>query len=201
MSNAKAPVFTKNHALLNIFGKTAGNWVSALSPEGTLGYFYPWWGLPAFILGVRQHLRHALHIGGGLAMACLDRVSPVGVLGTGDRELRIEPTLQKDRVMQWMLALRRHAFDERTRLVRRIQELRPTLQSRSLIIAISDLHEPECTHALALLAQACSDEEAKPQLNYTLPDVPDVEEAEPETFFNNPGNERTRQFLAQVIGH
>ena len=28
-----------------------------------------------------------------------------------------------------------------------------------------------------------------------------VEEAEPETFFKNPGNERTRQFLAQVIGH
>jgi uncharacterized protein (DUF58 family) len=95
----------------------------------------------------------ALHVAGGLAMACLDRTSPVGVLGTGSRELRIEPSLAKDQVMQWLLRLRRHAFDERTRLVRRIAELRPQLLSRSLVIVLSDLHEPGALHSIAMLAQ------------------------------------------------
>lgn len=95
----------------------------------------------------------ALHIGGGLAMACLDRTSPVGVLGTGSRDVRIEPSLAKDQVMQWLLRLRRHAFDEQTQLVRRIAELRPQLHSRALVIVLSDLHEPGAIHSVAMLAQ------------------------------------------------
>lgn len=95
----------------------------------------------------------ALRTAGGLALACLDRMSPVGVLGTGGRELRIEPSLAKDLVLQWLLRLRRHAFDEPTRLSRRLAELRPTLRSRSLVIVCSDLHEPGAIHSLAMLAQ------------------------------------------------
>ncbi|MGE3172133.1 MAG: DUF58 domain-containing protein [Planctomycetota bacterium] len=101
----------------------------------------------------RSKYELALHIGGGLALACLDAVRPVGVLGTGTRELRVEPTLQKDRVLQWMLALRRHSFAEPTQLVRRIAQLRPTLQSRTLVLVLSDLHEPDSARALSLLAQ------------------------------------------------
>jgi len=101
----------------------------------------------------RSKYELALHIAGGLALACLDRVSPVGVLGTGSRELRIEPSLAKDRVLQWLLHLRRHAFDEPTRLVARLAELRPTLRSRSLLIVLSDLHEAGAVQALALLSQ------------------------------------------------
>ena len=33
----------------------------------------------------------ALHIAGGLALACLDRAMPVGLVGAGERELRIDP--------------------------------------------------------------------------------------------------------------
>jgi uncharacterized protein (DUF58 family) len=101
----------------------------------------------------RSKYELALHMGGGLALACLDAVRPVGVLGTGGRELRIEPTLQKARVLQWMLTLRRHSFAEPTLLARRVAELRPTLLSRSLVIVLSDLHEPGAVHALSLLAQ------------------------------------------------
>lgn len=101
----------------------------------------------------RSKYELALHTGGGLALACLDRTSPVGVLGLGARDLRIEPSLSRDRVLQWLLALRRHAFDEQTQMARRIAELRPTLQSRSLVIVLSDLHEPAGVHALSLLAQ------------------------------------------------
>lgn len=95
----------------------------------------------------------ALQTAGGLALACLDRTSPVGVMGAGARDVRIEPSLAKDQVLQWLLRLRRHAFDESTALARRIAELRPTLKSRSLVIVCSDLHEPGAMHAVALLAQ------------------------------------------------
>jgi uncharacterized protein (DUF58 family) len=86
----------------------------------------------------------ALHVAGGLAFACLDRMSPVGVLGAGERDVRIEPSLARDQVLQWLLRLRRHAFDEGTMLARRLAELRPTLKGRSLIIVCSDLHEAGC---------------------------------------------------------
>lgn len=95
----------------------------------------------------------ALHIAGGVALACLDRTSPVGVIGTGEREVRIEPSLAKDQVLQWLYRLRRYAFHERTTLVRRIAELRSRLTGRALVIVLSDLHEPGAVQALAMLAQ------------------------------------------------
>lgn len=101
----------------------------------------------------RSKYETALHVAGGLALACLDRTSPVGVMGLGSREVRVEPSLAKDQVLQWLLELRRHAFDESTCIVRRLQQLRPTLGSRSIVIVLSDLHEPGAAHALALLAQ------------------------------------------------
>ena len=101
----------------------------------------------------RSKYETALHVAGGLALACLDRTSPVGVMGLGSREVRVEPSLAKDQVMQWLLELRRHAFDESTRIVRRLQQLRPTLGSRAIVIVLSDLHEPGAAQALALLAQ------------------------------------------------
>ncbi|MBL8751271.1 MAG: DUF58 domain-containing protein [Planctomycetes bacterium] len=101
----------------------------------------------------RSKYELALHVAGGLAFACLDRTSPVGVLGAGTRDVRIEPSLAKDQVLQWLLRLRRHAFDEPTQLVRRLAQLRPTLKSRSLIVVCSDMHEEGALHSVALLAQ------------------------------------------------
>jgi len=95
----------------------------------------------------------AVHIAGGLAMACLDRVSPVGVLGTGQRDLRIEPSLSKDRVMQWVLELRRFRYDEHTSLARKVTELNASLKNRALVIVLSDLHEPAALDALKLMGQ------------------------------------------------
>lgn len=101
----------------------------------------------------RSKYELALHTAGGLALACLDRTSPVGVIGAGSRDVRIEPSLAKDQVLQWLLRLRRHSFDEPTQLARRLAELRPTLTSRSLVFVCSDLHEERAIHAIALLAQ------------------------------------------------
>lgn len=101
----------------------------------------------------RSKYELALQTAGGLAFACLDRTSPVGVIGAGARDVRVRPSLAKTEVLHWLLRLRRHAFDEPTMLVRRLAELRPRLTSRSLLIVLSDLHEEGAVHAIALMAQ------------------------------------------------
>ena len=102
---------------------------------------------------VRSKYATALHIAGGLAMACLDRVSPVGLITTGVKEYRVEPSLSKDRVMQWLHHLRRFKLDEQTMLGQRLTHLCGQLTSRALIIVISDLHSPDILPTLTKSAQ------------------------------------------------
>ncbi len=95
----------------------------------------------------------AVHIAGGLAFACLDRISPVGVVGVGGRDFRVEPSMSRPRILQWLHAFRQFRYDEPTTLGRRVAQLAPTLANRCLVIALSDLHDPEAVPALKLLAQ------------------------------------------------
>ncbi len=101
----------------------------------------------------RSKYHVALYIAGGLALACLDRVSPVGVVGVGERALRMQPSLSHARLLQWILLLRRYRYDERTTLAGRIAELATSLTNRSLVIVLSDLHDPRAVGALKRLAQ------------------------------------------------
>ncbi len=103
--------------------------------------------------GKKSKYAIALHLAGGLAFACLDRVSPVGVVGVGGREVRFEPSLSSDRVMQWLHELRRFRWDEPTTIARRIADLAPSLSNRAVVIVLSDLHDDEALPALKLLAQ------------------------------------------------
>lgn len=101
----------------------------------------------------RSKYATAVHVAGGLAFALLDRVSPVGVVGAGGRALRIEPSLSRPQVMQWLHELRRFRYDEPTAVGRRVTELGPSLPNRALVVALSDMHDPEAVPALKLLAQ------------------------------------------------
>lgn len=103
--------------------------------------------------GRRTKYATAVHLAGGLAFACLDRVSPVGLVGVGGRDLRIEPSLSRPQIMEWLHRLRHFRYDEPTTIGRRIAELGPTLSSRALVIVLSDLHDPQAMPTLKQLGQ------------------------------------------------
>lgn len=93
----------------------------------------------------------ALQVTGGIALACLDRVSPVGVLGAGGRDLVVQPSLSRDVLLQWLHALRTYRFDEPTTLGQRLLSLEPSLKQRSMLIVLSDFHDPDALAALKLV--------------------------------------------------
>lgn len=95
----------------------------------------------------------AVQLAGGLAMACLDRANPVGVMTVGGGELRLEPSLSRDRVMLWLHKLRHFRCDEPTTLGARLGALMPSLPSRALIIVLSDLHDLRALPVLKIAGQ------------------------------------------------
>ncbi len=101
----------------------------------------------------RSKYELAVFIAGGLAMACLDRISPVGLLGTGGAVLHVRPSLSRDQIMGWLHKLRHYRFDEPTQLAKRVTELGPRLAQRTLVIVLSDLHDPEALGVLKRLGQ------------------------------------------------
>lgn len=101
----------------------------------------------------RSKYATAVYLAGGLAFACLDRISPVAVMGVGETELRYSPSLSRDKILQWLHKLRTYRVNETTQLHERLRELGPMLTSRSLIIALSDLHQPEAIGPLKRLGQ------------------------------------------------
>ena len=95
----------------------------------------------------------AVQIAGGLALACLDRVSPVGVVGAGERPLRITPSLSRVQIMEWLHALRHYSMDEATTLAVRVSELAALLPQRAMLVVLSDLHDPAALPSLRLAGQ------------------------------------------------
>jgi len=95
----------------------------------------------------------AAMLAGGLALAGQSRLSPVGLLAGGERDLHFQPSLARGRVFQWLHALRHHRFDERTLLAERLAHLESLLPSMSLVIVISDLHDADAVTAIKRIAQ------------------------------------------------
>ena len=95
----------------------------------------------------------AVQLAGGLALSALARMSPVGVIGCGERSIGAKCTLSRELVFLWLHSLRHYRFDERTMLAQRVRELSGVLENRSLVIVLSDLHDADSIPALKLMAQ------------------------------------------------
>jgi uncharacterized protein (DUF58 family) len=95
----------------------------------------------------------AVKLAGALALAALARISPVGLVGGGERNIDARPTLSRSRLFLWLHQLRRYRFDEQTTVGRKLTQLAALLEARALVIILSDLHDPQAIPALKLLAQ------------------------------------------------
>lgn len=95
----------------------------------------------------------AAMLAGALGLAAQARLSPVGLLAGGERDLHFQPSLARGRIFQWLHALRHHQFEERTQLAQRLTHLESLLTSTSLVVVISDLHEAEAVRAIRRIAQ------------------------------------------------
>lgn len=94
----------------------------------------------------------AVQVAAGLAYVALRRMSPVGLMGCGERDLYVRPTLSKQVVMQWTHQLRHYDLTETTSLSDRLRSLPFAIPQRSLIIVLSDLHDNDSVGAIRFLA-------------------------------------------------
>ncbi len=100
----------------------------------------------------RTKYEWAVRLAAALARAGQERMSPVGLLAAGDRDLRISPTLSTSTAMRWAHQLRLYDFGERTNLSVRLRTLAAALKAKSVVVVLSDMHEPAAFPALELLA-------------------------------------------------
>lgn len=93
----------------------------------------------------------AVQIAGGLALSCIDKVSPVGIMGAGSRDLNIKPSLSRNTILTWLHELRNYDFNESTHLAEKLISLSPSLGENTLIFVLSDFHDPDVLRALKRL--------------------------------------------------
>jgi uncharacterized protein (DUF58 family) len=100
----------------------------------------------------------AVQLAGGLALAAINRLSPVGLVACGERpsdgqSIQLRPSLSRQQIMQWLHRLRRYRLDERTMLADNLRFVESMAANRSLIIVLSDLHDPRAMGVLKPLAE------------------------------------------------
>jgi uncharacterized protein (DUF58 family) len=94
----------------------------------------------------------AVQIAGGIALAAVEHMNPVGLMSVGERDLHHTPSLSRGSILQWLHQLRHYHFAESTSLGRRVRELIPRVEQRCLFVVISDLHDPDAIPAIKLMA-------------------------------------------------
>ena len=88
-----------------------------------------------------------------IALASIRRRSPVALLSGGDRGSVPPPTLSRSLAMRWLDELRLERAEERTRAAVRLDQILRIADRMSLVVLISDLHDPAMVDAAIRLRQ------------------------------------------------
>lgn len=95
----------------------------------------------------------AVWIAAAIGLVGQRRLSPVAIVGAGERETRHLPSLNKNDLWHALEPLRLARYAERTLLAERLDDLDVRADRSSLIVVLSDLHDPGAVAALRHLAQ------------------------------------------------
>ncbi|HZW06033.1 MAG TPA: DUF58 domain-containing protein [Phycisphaerales bacterium] len=96
----------------------------------------------------------AVWIASALGVIGQRRMSPVAIVGGGDRETRVEPSLARNDLWRVIEPLRVGRYGEPTRLGERLRALLARVERASVIVVISDMHDPSALPAVRLAAQS-----------------------------------------------
>ncbi|MFM1822269.1 MAG: hypothetical protein RI967_535 [Planctomycetota bacterium] len=102
--------------------------------------------------GARSKLDLAIWIAAALGLVAQRRMSPVAVVGAGERRTVATPTLSRTELRQAIEPLRRHDLDEGTTLAARLREAAGRATRAGVFVVLSDLHDPG---AVAAIREAC----------------------------------------------
>lgn len=95
----------------------------------------------------------AVWIASAIGLIAQRRMSPVGVIGGGERETRLNPSLNRGDLWQALDPLRASNLSEGTRLSDRLADLDLRAKRPSVFIVISDLHDPDAIPAIRHASQ------------------------------------------------
>jgi uncharacterized protein (DUF58 family) len=95
----------------------------------------------------------AVWIAAAVGLVGQRRLSPVALVGGGERETRQLPSLLRSDLWQALEPLRMGSWDEGTRLSERLAMLDVRAERTSVVMVISDLHEPGIMPSLRHVAQ------------------------------------------------
>jgi uncharacterized protein (DUF58 family) len=95
----------------------------------------------------------ALQIAGAIALASLRQSNPVGILAVGSRQLHSPANSSKRSILGWLNQLRSASYEESTRVGEKLRALAAQLKQTSVLILLSDLHDPLAHASLRTLAQ------------------------------------------------
>ena len=95
----------------------------------------------------------AVWIASAIGLIAQRRMSPVGVIGGGERETRLNPSLNRGDLWQSLDPLRASNLSEGTRLSDRLADLDLRAKRSSVFIVISDLHDPDAIPAIRHASQ------------------------------------------------
>lgn len=90
----------------------------------------------------------AVWIGAAIGLIGLRRMSPVAVVGGGERETRFVSSLLRSDLWQALEPLRVGVLHEQTRLAERLRDASMRLDRSSILVVISDLHDLDAIDAL-----------------------------------------------------